>query len=183
MVTAFVGLGGNLDGPQQRVLRALRRLARLPGVRLSGASSLYRSPPLTAPGVPPQDPYVNAVARLETGLDPQTLLELLHAVEAEQGRRRTAARWGPRTLDLDLLLYGEARLETPDLVLPHPELHRRAFVLYPLAEIDPEARVPGLGGVAALLAGVDTAGLTRIAPAPAPERSVPHGGGAVDGGW
>lgn len=181
MVSAFIGLGSNLDGPRPRVIRAFRRLGRLPGCRLAAASSLYRSAPLAAPGVPFQDDYVNAVALLETGLDPLILLELLHGVEAEQGRRRAGVRWGPRTLDLDLLLYGAVRIERRDLALPHPELHRRAFVLYPLAEIDPEAWVPGRGSVKALLASVADTGLTRIAPAP--DLGSARGSAAADEGW
>lgn len=162
-VTAYIGLGSNLDGPRERVEAALERLDAEPRCRVTAASRLYRNPALTGPGVPAQPDYVNAVARLATGLEPLALLEALQGIEAEQQRRREAAvRWGPRTLDLDLLLYAERTLHSERLLLPHPELHRRAFALWPLAEIDPGAVVPGRGRVGELAAAVDASALEAL---------------------
>ena len=112
----------------------------------------------------PQDQpdFVNAVAALETGLAPQVLLQMLLAIEVRHGRRRDGSHWGPRSLDLDILLYGDLLLDTPALKLPHPGLHERAFVLYPLADIAPELSVPGLGPVHALLAACVDARIRRL---------------------
>ena len=148
-VTAYVGLGSNLEQPAAQIARALAELAGLPDTRLSARSPLYRSPPM---GPQDQPDFINAVAAVETRLTPQALLQALLAIEAQHGRRRDGARWGPRSLDLDLLLYGDTLLDTPGLVLPHPGMHERAFVLYPLADIAPGLSVPGHGNVQALLA-------------------------------
>lgn len=157
-VTAWIGLGSNLDDPVARVRRALDRLARHPQLESAGCSGLYLSPPM---GPPDQPEYVNAAMGVRTALPPEALLELLQAEEAAQERRR-GRRWGPRTLDLDLLLYGERRIRQPSLVVPHPGMHERSFVLYPLAEVAPAARVPGKGEVRALLAACPADGLRRI---------------------
>lgn len=135
MSPAWVALGGNLGDPRATLRRALRWLGALPGCRLERVSALHR----TAPVGPPQPDYLNAVARLRTRLGPLELLAALQALEGAAGRRREV-RWGPRTLDLDLLLYGDGgriSLRGPALELPHPRLHERAFVLAPLAEVDP----------------------------------------------
>lgn len=147
----YVGIGSNLGDPVERVRAALRSLAGLGAVR---ASSLYRTEPLGDPGQPW---YCNAVAELATELEPVALLERLQALERAAGRRRTpAGRWAPRELDLDLLLWGERVIDSPGLRIPHPELHRRRFVLAPLAELAPGLRHPELGrSVGELLAGVD----------------------------
>lgn len=148
VVVAHIGLGSNLAGPAQQVRRALAELAALPESRLLRHSGLYRSPPL---GPQDQPDYVNAVAALATRLAPLALLDALQALETGH-RRVRSERWGPRTLDLDLLLYGNRRLDLPRLQVPHPGLPLRNFVLYPLAEIDPQLEIPGHGPLAELLA-------------------------------
>lgn len=155
---AFVGLGSNLQDPAQQVRAALAALATLPGTRVVRHSSLYRSKPV---GYADQPDFMNAVAELQTQLEPALLLQELLRLEQRQGRVRSV-RNGPRTLDLDLLLYDAAEMNRPELTLPHPRMHSRAFVLLPLAEIAPQARVPGRGSVADLLNALDTRG---IAPA------------------
>ena len=147
-VRAYVGLGSNLDDPERQVHRALTELATLPHTRFIKHSRLYKSAPL---GPPDQPEYINAVALLETGLPAKQLLEQLLEIEQRHGRIRTSEQWGPRSLDLDLLLYGEAHYTEPSLTVPHPRLHQRAFVLYPLAELDPELHIPGKGPLRDLL--------------------------------
>jgi 2-amino-4-hydroxy-6-hydroxymethyldihydropteridine diphosphokinase len=162
-VSAFIGLGSNLDDPQRQVRRALAELAELPASHVSAASALYRSPPLQGPGVPRDQPdYINAVARLETVLAAEALLDALQAIEARHGRVRSGAHWGPRTLDLDILLYGDLRIDTPRLHVPHPGLAERNFVLQPLAEIAPDLDIPGLGPLRGLLARCAAAWLERL---------------------
>ena len=141
-VVVYVGLGSNLDDPVDQVARALDELGEIPESCCFACSRLYNSPPIGPPGQPD---YVNAAAGLTTRLDPHTFLSCLQEIEEAHGRTR-GVRWGPRTLDLDLLLYGERRIDTPDLQVPHPGLHRRPFVLLPLREIAPAGlHVPGLG--------------------------------------
>jgi 2-amino-4-hydroxy-6-hydroxymethyldihydropteridine diphosphokinase len=134
VTVAYVGIGSNLDGPRSHVLAAFEELGQLPHTRVVKRSSLYRSAPV---GYAAQPDFVNAVARLETGLAAERLLAELRAIEARHGRRR-GFRDAPRTLDLDILLYGELALRTPQLEIPHPRMHERAFVLEPLLEIAPE---------------------------------------------
>jgi 2-amino-4-hydroxy-6-hydroxymethyldihydropteridine diphosphokinase len=134
VTVAYVGIGSNLDGPRSQVLAAFEELEQLPHTRVVKRSSLYRSAPV---GYAAQPDFVNAVARLETGLAAERLLAELQAIEARHGRRR-GFRDAPRTLDLDILLYGELALRTPELEIPHPRMHERAFVLEPLLEIAPE---------------------------------------------
>lgn len=160
MTAAFVGIGSNLDGPVRRVRMALEALGRLPQTRLVARSSLYRSAPV-GPGAQPD--YINAVAGIETGLAPRALLDCLHSIEQEQGRVRDGQRWGPRTLDLDLLLYNRIEIRDPDLTVPHPELARRNFVLAPLLEIEPGIHIPGLGAAASLLRQLGLGHLERLA--------------------
>ena len=147
MSVAFVGLGANLGEPEKRVREALDELDAIPHTRLVRSSSLYRSEPL---GYAAQPPFVNAVAQLETGLPAQRLLAELQAIEARHGRSRSFPN-APRTLDLDLLLYGNLVLDLRELKIPHPRMHERAFVLVPLVEIAPDAGVPGRGRAKALL--------------------------------
>jgi 2-amino-4-hydroxy-6-hydroxymethyldihydropteridine diphosphokinase len=142
-------LGSNLGHPEQQISQALMALAQLPESRLLAQSSLYRSSPL---GPKDQPDFVNAVAAINTGLSPHALLQQLQRIELAQGRRRDR-HWGPRTLDLDLLIYGEIILSDEDLTVPHTGLTQRNFVLYPLYEIAPELVVPGLGALSKLLAG------------------------------
>ncbi len=159
--SAYIGLGSNLRQPQRQVLGALEALSELPRTQLQRQSPLYHSPPL---GVPGQPDYVNAAALLETALQPLELLDQLQCIEHEMGRRRDGERWGPRVIDLDLLLYGEQRMDHPRLQLPHPELHKRAFVLIPLADIAPTGlEIPGQGSLQALLANSDRRGVMPIA--------------------
>jgi len=153
--TAYIGVGSNLAGPRAQVERALERLARLPESRLLRSSRPYRCAPW---GVLDQPEFVNAAAAIETGLSPSALMQALLAIERDAGRDRIGERWGPRILDLDLLLYGALVLAEPGLQLPHPHLHERAFVLLPLAEIAPHLDVPGRGPIKTLLARVDTSG-------------------------
>jgi 2-amino-4-hydroxy-6-hydroxymethyldihydropteridine diphosphokinase len=142
---AFVGLGSNLSHPRRQLARALRALARLPGVRILAVSPNYVSAPVGGDG--PQPDYVNAVVALRTTLAPRALLAALHRIERRQRRRREleAQRNAPRTLDLDLLLYGRRRARQHGLTLPHPRLHERAFVLRPLTDIAATVTVPGRG--------------------------------------
>ncbi len=158
-VSAFIGLGANLDDPRDQVERALGELARLPQSTLVARSSLWHSAPV---GYANQPAFVNAVARLETGLSADALLDELKKVESAHGRARSFAN-APRTLDLDLLLYGEEVRASPRLTLPHPRMHERAFVLNPLLEIAPEAVIPGHGSARANLQAVADQACERIA--------------------
>lgn len=158
MNTAFVALGANLGDPAATVKAAFAALANLPESRIVHCSSLYRTAPV---GVIEQPEFVNAVAQLETDLAPEALLDALLDIEQRFGRIR-AERNGPRTLDLDLLLYGDQFVSLPYLTLPHPRLHLRAFVLYPLAEIAPDLKIPGRGTVAAWLPAVANQGIVRL---------------------
>lgn len=163
----LVGLGANLQDPVLQVCRAFDELARLPQTRLIRASSLYESEalqsadtPMEAGQTPPR--YINAVAMLETVLTPQVLLQEMMQIERQHGRVRLR-RWDSRTLDLDLLLYGQQKIDEPGLQVPHPEMHKRAFVLYPLHEITPELEIPGLGPLATLLSHCDAGEIRKLA--------------------
>lgn len=149
-VSAFIGLGANLDDPRAHLLRAIDELAHLPYTSLTAKSSLWRSAPV---GYADQPEFVNAVARLDTDLEPEALLGELQNIELAHGRKRCFAN-APRTLDLDLLLYGDEARATPKLTLPHPRMHDRAFVLEPLLEIAPDLSIPGHGSARACLAGI-----------------------------
>ena len=140
----FIGLGANLGDARATVALALKALDELPQTRLVAASPLYRSAPVDAQG----PDFVNAVAELRTGLTPPELLQALQAIEQTHGRERPHQN-APRTLDLDLLLYGQRVVSEPGLTVPHPRLHERAFVLLPLADLAPELRHPRLGPLAA----------------------------------
>lgn len=158
-VRAFVGVGANLGDAVQTVRDALQELGRLPQTALQACSSLYRSAPVEATG--PE--FVNAVAELCTALPPFTLLRELQAIERRHGRVRSV-RNAPRTLDLDLLLYGQQVLSSPELTVPHPRLHLRAFVLLPLHEIAPAVEVPGLGPLEPWLAKAAGQSIARLEP-------------------
>jgi 2-amino-4-hydroxy-6-hydroxymethyldihydropteridine diphosphokinase len=158
LVTAFVALGSNLDDPPAQIHRALEALAGLAATRLVRRSSLYRNPPS---GYLDQPEFVNAVAQIETRLAPRALLEQLLAIEQVHGRVRAAPN-GPRTLDLDILLYGGRTLREPGLTIPHPRMLERAFVLVPLAEIAPDAVLPAGGRIADLVRDVDATTLVRL---------------------
>ncbi|WP_205231433.1 2-amino-4-hydroxy-6-hydroxymethyldihydropteridine diphosphokinase [Azospira oryzae] len=149
MHRAFIALGANLEDPAAQVRAALADLTGSGDIALVAASSLYRTAPIGADG----PDYINSVAAVDTPLPPAELLSRLFAVEAHFGRTRSY-RNAPRTLDLDLLLYDDQVLDGPELTLPHPRLHLRAFVLVPLAEIAPDLALPGRGSVAAWLPAV-----------------------------
>ncbi|MCK2185549.1 2-amino-4-hydroxy-6-hydroxymethyldihydropteridine diphosphokinase [Halomonas getboli] len=157
---AWIGLGSNLDDPHGHVERALAELDALPLTRRHRASSRYASRPL---GPADQPDFVNAVAELETRLSPLALLDQLQALEQRHGRVR-GRRWGPRTLDLDLLLFDDRKMTTPRLTLPHAEMMKRAFVMVPLAELAPELRLPDGRDAASLAAALDDDGLRRVLP-------------------
>ena len=163
MERVYIGLGSNLAEPQEQLRAALQTLQGLPDSQLSGCSSLYASDPL---GPPDQPRYVNAVAALDTSLEPHELLDHLQRIELEQGRQRKAERWGPRTLDLDILLFGQRLLNDERLTVPHYHMHARAFVLYPLAELAPDLQLPDGRTLATLLSACPFTGLERIAEAP-----------------
>jgi 2-amino-4-hydroxy-6-hydroxymethyldihydropteridine diphosphokinase len=154
-----VGLGSNLGDPVQQMKKALAALEHLPGTRVVACSSLYSSAPI---GELQQPDFVNAVAALETALTARDLLDALLDIERAHGRTRAAPN-APRTLDLDLLLFGDAIIDAPGLVVPHPRLHERAFVLVPLLELSPDVVVPGRGRAADLLPAVAAQRVTRIA--------------------
>lgn len=157
-VLAFIGIGANLGEPQEQVHVAFGALATLPDTRLLATSSVYRSAPVGAAGQPD---YFNAVASLETLLPPEDLLAGLLEIEGRYGRVRSFQN-APRTLDLDLLLYGRQQIHLPGLSVPHPRMHLRRFVLEPLAEIAPAAEVPGRGTASRLLAAVMEQAVARI---------------------
>jgi 2-amino-4-hydroxy-6-hydroxymethyldihydropteridine diphosphokinase len=156
---AYIGVGSNLDGPATQVRRALTALGELALTRVERISSLYGSEPF---GPAAQPPYVNAVAGVLTQLEVRPFFDALRALEAKLGRAPPRERWGPRLIDLDLLLFGQQRLDSPELTLPHPGIVQRNFVLYPLREVAPELTVPGSGRVTVLAARVQTAGIWRL---------------------
>jgi 2-amino-4-hydroxy-6-hydroxymethyldihydropteridine diphosphokinase len=157
---AYVALGSNLDDPPAQVERAFTALAGLRASRMVARSSLYRSRPF-GPVVQPD--FVNAVAGMLTTLDAAAMLLELKALEQRLGRELPVERWGPRRIDLDLLVHGTTRVDEPQLRVPHPGIAERAFVLAPLAEFAPDLDVPGVGRVRTLAARIDAAGLARMA--------------------
>ncbi|MBW8313093.1 MAG: 2-amino-4-hydroxy-6-hydroxymethyldihydropteridine diphosphokinase [Rhizobium sp.] len=158
---AFVAFGGNEGEVQANLLAALDALGALPGTSVQRRSSFYRTP---AWGRTDQPDFLNGVVELRTELDASELMQALLRIETGLGRVRggDVERWGPRTVDLDLLVYGDEARDEPGLTLPHPRLHERAFVLVPLAEIAPDLAVPGQGRVSDLLAAVDASGIQAI---------------------
>jgi len=154
---AFVGIGANLGDARANVADALARLAAYPGCRLVASSSCWRTAPIDSAG----DDYINAVAAVDTDLDAHALLAALMAIEQAHGRERPY-RNAPRTLDLDLLLYGDAVIDTPSLSVPHPRMHERAFVLAPLLEIAPDADISGRGRAAGFLPRVADQAIERL---------------------
>ena len=157
MERAYIGLGSNLADPAEQLREALKALAQLPQTVLSGVSSFYVSDSL----LPGQPRYTNAVAALDTGLAPLALLDALQGVENGQGRERLE-RWGPRTLDLDILLFGDRLIDEPRLKVPHYHMHARAFVLYPLAELAPGLILADGRALDDLLAACPFEGLERL---------------------
>lgn len=165
MTEAWVGLGANLGERAATLDAALSAIDCLDETRLQAVSRYYITPPW---GDADQPDFLNAVARVQTALSPSSLLRELQAIEADLGRRRTGRRWGPRVIDLDLLVFGEALIERPELTVPHPRILERAFVLVPMVELAPELTVPGQGCADALLAQLDDNAVSGIRPGPLP---------------
>jgi 2-amino-4-hydroxy-6-hydroxymethyldihydropteridine diphosphokinase len=161
LIRAYVGLGSNLNNPSMQIRSALTALDAIPGTCCVAVSSLYRSQPMGPAGQPE---YLNAVAAVDTRLSAAELLQELHLIEEQHGRVR-AERWGPRTLDLDLLLYGDQQMAGDELTVPHPGLPQRNFVLYPLHEIAPQLYIPGAGSLEGLLERCPGAGLQPLSVA------------------
>jgi 2-amino-4-hydroxy-6-hydroxymethyldihydropteridine diphosphokinase len=151
-VRAFIGLGANLGDREATLRQALDLLAAEPGVELRAVSTFRETDPV---GYLNQPRFLNAAAELETTLSPRELLDRMLAVERALGRERTGPRFGPRTIDLDLLLYGDETIDAPGLQVPHPRLHERRFALEPLAELDPDLELPGHGSIQSVLTGLD----------------------------
>lgn len=158
MAIAYIALGANLGDAALSLREALAAVAALPDTRVTATSAFYRTAPV---GLAEQPDFVNAATRLETALPPEALLAHLLDIEDRFGRVRQQAN-GPRTLDLDVLLYDDLVLDTPRLTLPHPRMHLRAFVLWPLADISPELDIPGRGTLAAWLPAVANQGIARL---------------------
>ena len=161
MEAAYIALGSNLQEPQRQLQAGFAALARLPQTQLVAQSSLYRSAPV---GYADQPDFVNAVAAIRTELSPRALLDALLAIERDHGRVRDVPNVlnGPRTLDLDIALYGERVIAEPGLSIPHPRMTERAFVMVPLVEIAPQVQVPGHGSAQALLARLDVSGVNVL---------------------
>ena len=160
MERIYIGMGSNLAAPDQQLRSAIEALAQLPGTTVAGVSAFYQSDSL----LPGQPRYTNAVAALDSCLAPLELLDALQAIENDQGRERLE-RWGPRTLDLDILLFGERLIDEPRLTVPHYQMHLRAFVLYPLAELAPATlQLPDGRTLKALLTTSPFIGLERLPP-------------------
>lgn len=158
MTLAYVGLGSNIGDPARQVRLAIEELKKLPETNLVLTSGMYKSAPL---GYADQPDFLNAVACLDTALPAAQLLEHLQKIERKQGRERPFAN-APRTLDLDLLLYGDSTLDSPRLTLPHPRVHERAFVLQPLLDLDSEISIPGKGKASTLLSACGSQKVERI---------------------
>lgn len=157
-ITAYIGLGSNLEDPIQQVRTALEELNKIKLTSIVQHSSLYRSDPVGPAGQPD---YINAVAEINTRLEPMPLLRALQSIEQDHDRVRIQ-RWGPRTLDLDLLIYADQVIDEPDLIVPHIMIAERSFVLFPLAEIAPDVQVPGLDPMADLLKNSSEKGLSKL---------------------
>ena len=158
-VKAYIALGSNMASPVEQLNRALQALATLPLSHLLRSSSFYTSKPM---GPQDQADYVNAVAELDTALSPMELLRALQSIELQQGRERKGQRWGPRSLDLDILLYGQQTIQLDELVVPHYGMKERAFVLLPLAEIAMDLELPCGAKISELVAGCAGGSLTKL---------------------
>ena len=156
---AYVGLGSNLHGPTSQLENAFELLAGIPGTRLIRKSSLYRSAPF---GGVEQPDFVNAAAALMTRLSAAELLRELQRIENERGRERGDVRWGPRILDLDLLVYSDQKIDEPGLIIPHPGIGERNFVLLPLGEVAPGLNIPGLGQIENIDVSLSEPAISRI---------------------
>lgn len=158
MTRVYLAIGSNLASPLEQVNAALSALAEIPESQLVAVSDFYRTPPL---GPQDQPDYLNAAVALETALAPEALLDHTQCIELQQGRERKAHRWGPRTLDLDIMLFGEMQIDTPRLTVPHYDMKNRAFMLLPLAQIAPDLRFPDGDKLSDLLANLDPSGISR----------------------
>jgi 2-amino-4-hydroxy-6-hydroxymethyldihydropteridine diphosphokinase len=158
-VPVYIGIGSNMDSPLEQVKRAMLELDALPDTRCIRQSACYRSAPM---GPRDQPDYINAVVVLETGLLPMALLHELHKLEQAHGRVRNDSHWGPRPLDLDILLYADEVIDNPDLHIPHPGILQRNFVLFPLYEVAPEIIIPGAGRLADIIRQCSDNGLVRL---------------------
>ena len=158
MTRVYIALGSNLANPLHQVQSALNALAELPQTKLTATSSLYRTPPL---GPQDQPDYLNAVVALDTDLSAENLLDHTQKIELEHGRVRKDERWGPRTLDLDILLFGDEIINTERLTVPHYDMKNRQFMLYPLAEIAPELHFPSGESLQSVVAQLGAEPLTR----------------------
>jgi len=156
---AWLGLGGNLQQPVAQLKNALGRLGSTEGVEVLRISGLYRTPPW---GDESQDDFINAVVQIETSLAPLPLLHELQSIENVMGRQRSGRRWGPRLIDIDLLLYGDLQCKSEELELPHPRMHERAFVLVPICELDATLKIPGRGVAGELLNQFDCTGIFHL---------------------
>jgi len=157
----FIGLGSNLTEPLVQLQTALDKIENEPELQLFKVSSFYQSKALVLPGALPQDDYINAVAMLETTLTAEQLLQKLHEIEASQGRERNE-KWGARTLDLDILLYGDVKIQTEKLVIPHAQIQYRNFVIHPLFEIAGAIDIPGSGDLSSLAKKTSWDGLKKL---------------------
>jgi 2-amino-4-hydroxy-6-hydroxymethyldihydropteridine diphosphokinase len=156
MAEVYIALGSNMDGPHDQLDRALNSLSKTPEIELVAVSDRYQTPPIG----PSQPDYINAAAQLQTSLSPESLLDRLQSIEQQQDRVRTV-RWGPRTLDLDILLYDNIVCDTERLSIPHPRMAERAFVLLPLADINHDLRLPCGNTVRQLLANCSAQGIVK----------------------
>ena len=157
---AWLGLGSNLQQPVAQLQQALKRLGETTGLEILRTSSFYRTPPW---GDEQQDDFINAVVQIETSLDPIPLLGVLQSIENVMGRQRSSGcRWGPRLIDIDLLLYGKQQFKSTELEVPHPRMFERAFVLKPLSELDANLEIPGHGTVGELLQDLDCSGIIQV---------------------
>jgi len=154
----YIAIGSNLASPLEQVNAALAALAEIPDSQIVAVSPFYRTPPL---GPPDQPDYLNAAVALDTDLAPETLLDHTQRIELQQGRERKAHRWGPRTLDLDIMLFGDRQIATPRLTVPHYDMKNRAFMLLPLVHIAPDVCFPDGVKVANILANLDPSGISR----------------------
>jgi len=159
MMRAWLGLGANLQQPLKQLQLALDKLKQSTAISLVEVSSYYRTPPW---GDQQQDDFINAVAQIETNLAPLPLLHVLQSIENDMGRSRDGRRWGPRVIDIDLLLFGGHRCQGAELEIPHPRMHERAFVLMPLSELDFNLEIPGRGAVGSLLAQLNCDGIQKL---------------------
>ena len=161
-VRVYIGLGSNLEDPVAQVLDAVEELEMIPDSILVERSSLYRGKPM---GSADQPDYVNAVVVMDTLLSPTDFLQVLTRIEDLQGRARDGEKWGPRIIDLDLLMYGKQKINTPDLTVPHPGMHERDFVIVPLSEVAGDVNIPGKGRLTALINKCENHSLRKLVTA------------------